>query len=463
MSYRLDLNRRLSDEVRRVALECVDDALRRLANLDGDSAEDISTAVHEVRKRCKELRGLARLLRPVLGDGYQPFNVEIREAARELSPIRDAQALLSTVEQLQARSGGKKGRHLEPVRIHQNVLAGVATHDLRSDDPRIIRAGAHLRAARAMIDSWSLDDDPATVAAGLERTYRAGRAALKRARKHPEDDPVHEWRKSVKYLWYQARLLEPRDPQRIGPLVADLDRLSDLLGDDHDLAVLAAQLRAAASNGELEPKVAKRGIRLALERQATLRAKALRRGAAVYAAASSSGLMEPWTTGPAGTGPSADVERERTFLVADFPELPDSGSRIRQGYLALDGTVAVRVREAEDGGRTLTVKGGRGARRTEVEWPIGLDRFNALWELTEGRHVAKTRYRIELPDATAELDVFEGALTGLVVVEVEFDDDEQMQAFDPPAWFGPEVTDDDRYSNASLALHGAPTAEPVGS
>jgi CYTH domain-containing protein/CHAD domain-containing protein len=464
LSYCLDPDLPLSDELRRVALECVDDALGRLAGLDGDGV-DSSKAVHEVRKRCKELRGLVRLLRPVLGDGYRPFSVEVREAARELSPIRDAQVLLSTVERLQSSAGPKHGGRLEPVRSHQRVLAGVATHDLRSDDPRLIRARARLQAARVMIDSWPLDDDPATIAAGLGRTYRAGHAALKSARKHPDDDNVHEWRKSVKYLWYQARLVEPRDPERIGPLVKDLDRLSDLLGDDHDLAVLAAQLRTAASTGELDRHVAKLGIRLAIERQSKLRSKALRLGRTVYASSPSAfthDLTRSWTSRRAGTTPST-VERERTYLVTDLPDLPGSGTGIRQGYLAVDGTVAVRVRDAGAGGRTLTIKGGLGARRTEVEWPVDDDRFEALWELTVGRRLAKTRYRIEIPGATAELDLFDGALTGLVVVEVEFDDDEQMQAFQPPPWFGLEVTDDDRYTNASLALNGAPAGQPIGS
>ncbi len=58
----------------------------------------------------------------------------------------------------------------------------------------------------------------------------------------------------------------------------------------------------------------------------------------------------------------------------------------------------------------------------------------------------------------AELDVFAGTLTGLVLVEVEFDADDAMAAFEPPAWFGAEVTDDDRYSNASLAVDGMPNA-----
>lgn len=58
---------------------------------------------------------------------------------------------------------------------------------------------------------------------------------------------------------------------------------------------------------------------------------------------------------------------------------------------------------------------------------------------------------IPLDGVEAELDVFSGTLAGLVLVEVEFSSDRAMVAFDPPGWFGTEVTDDRRYSNAALA------------
>ena len=68
------------------------------------------------------------------------------------------------------------------------------------------------------------------------------------------------------------------------------------------------------------------------------------------------------------------------------PDLPQ-GTPVRQGYLALDGDVSVRVRDA-GGDHTLTVKGGTGRERVEVERPLEADELAALWRLTEGRRVA---------------------------------------------------------------------------
>ena len=452
MTYRLDPDRPLVDEVRRVALEGLDDATDRLRQTGGD-AGDLEDDVHEARKRGKEARGLIRLVRPALGDAYAAINAEVRDGARELSSLRDAHALLDTVEDLASSlDGDGTDDVLEALAGHLRVAAAAATHGVDGDDPRLAVARSRMETARAMVASWNGSIDVDAMAGGVAKTAKRGRRAWKASREDASDEQVHEWRKRVKYLWYQARLLEPADPDGIGPLVAQLDDLSDLLGDEHDLTVLVEHLERAAGTEATAGVDVPALIELARARQATLRSEALELGAQVYGDgvdALVERLVGPWS-GAGGSGEG--VERERTFLVADMPELPDAGTRIRQGYLAIDGDVQVRIREREGDGRTLTVKGGRGAVRAEVELVIGVDRFEALWPLTAGRRIDKTRYVIPIGGADAELDVFAGDLTGLVLVEVELDSDEAMAAFEPPDWFGREVTDDDRYSNASLAV-----------
>lgn len=148
------------------------------------------------------------------------------------------------------------------------------------------------------------------------------------------------------------------------------------------------------------------------------------------------------------------MERERKFLVDRMPDDLGPAVAIHQGYLALDGNVQVRVRRAETE-CTLTVKGGRGRDRTEVETTITVEQFDDLWPLTEGRRIEKARHRVSLVDGrTAEVDLYAGAHAGLQVVEVEFPDDADPDTFVPPPWFGRDVTDDTRYSNADLATAG---------
>ncbi|HKE81970.1 MAG TPA: CYTH domain-containing protein [Solirubrobacteraceae bacterium] len=153
------------------------------------------------------------------------------------------------------------------------------------------------------------------------------------------------------------------------------------------------------------------------------------------------------------------IEIERKYLVDEPPADLDRwpATAIEQGYLAIapDGT-EVRVRRRA-GDATLTVKSGGGRSRAEEELAIEPERFERLWPLTEGRRIEKTRYEIALEGGpTVELDVYAGALAGLVVAEVEFGSEEDADAFAGPPWLGREVTDDPRFKNQRLALEGAP-------
>jgi adenylate cyclase len=154
------------------------------------------------------------------------------------------------------------------------------------------------------------------------------------------------------------------------------------------------------------------------------------------------------------------VEIERKFVLdAPPPDLDrHPRARIEQGYVAVDANgTEVRVRRKGDK-RLLTVKGGAGLVRSEVERGIDADAFDGLWPLTDGRRVVKTRYDLALDGGLkAEVDVYEGPLDGLLTAEVEFPDEAAAGAFEAPAWLGRDVTGDSRYANRSLAVDGLPS------
>jgi CYTH domain-containing protein len=158
---------------------------------------------------------------------------------------------------------------------------------------------------------------------------------------------------------------------------------------------------------------------------------------------------------------TAGIEIERKFLVDELPADLDSrpSAKIDQGYIAIgeDGT-EVRLRRS-DSEHVLTVKQGGGRSRREEEIELDAETFERLWPLTEGRRIVKTRYAIRADSGlTIELDVYAGALEGLVTAEVEFPSEEAADGFDPPGWFGREVTDDPGYKNQTLAMRGTPSA-----
>lgn len=130
--------------------------------------------------------------------------------------------------------------------------------------------------------------------------------------------------------------------------------------------------------------------------------------------------------------------------------------KIRQGYLVAGETEnVVRIRQKGEG-YFLTVKGSGHLSRSETEIALNREQFDALWPLTDGKRIEKTRFYFDYADRLIELDVFEEKLEGLQIAEVEFESEESVATFVPPDWFGVEVTFDSRYQNNNLALRGKP-------
>jgi len=146
-------------------------------------------------------------------------------------------------------------------------------------------------------------------------------------------------------------------------------------------------------------------------------------------------------------------EIERKFLVKRLP--PDlkkfPHDLIEQGYLAAGrGGLQVRLRK-KGSVLSLTYKQGTKGEREEREVRLSLEQFNTLWPATLGRRLTKVRYDVPWKRHTIEIDVYRGRHDGLVVAEVEFDDQRSCANFEPPGWLGRDVTGKPKYSNVALA------------
>ena len=143
-------------------------------------------------------------------------------------------------------------------------------------------------------------------------------------------------------------------------------------------------------------------------------------------------------------------EIERKYLVkGEDWRVPGTGVPYRQGYLSTAPERTVRVRLIRDKGY-LTIKGiSVGASRAEYEYEIPAGEASEMLDnLCERPLIEKTRYRLEHHGLTWEVDEFDGDNAGLIVAEVELDDEDQ--AITLPDWVGKEVTGERRYYNASL-------------
>lgn len=155
------------------------------------------------------------------------------------------------------------------------------------------------------------------------------------------------------------------------------------------------------------------------------------------------------------------LEIERKFLVHPGAcPLPPSGITMRQGYLSSNAINTVRIRHQGEEAR-ITVKGRPlGISREEFEYAIPLDQADWMLEhLCVSPCVEKTRYLVRVEQSVFEVDVFRGANTGLVMAEVELDQEDAPYA--RPSWLGPEVTSDKRFTNFSLSKNPWPDWGPM--
>ena len=269
----------VADGIRRIAAGRANSAVDELR---GHGASDRPAAVHEARKDLKKTRSVIRLVREPLGEEtYRRENERFRDAGRRLSGIRDAHVRVATLEALRERFPGELDDHDLDV-VAQEVEGTMAPSNAENGGDPLERAAAEVEAGGDAISDWPLEgEDWKLIDAGLRRSYRRGRNRFKDVVANPSDENVHEWRKRVKDLWYDLRILAPAEPKRIGGMAKEVHELSDLLGDHHDLAVLRDH---ASNNGASARALSLFALRRAIRRrQDELLARALKRGEKIYA------------------------------------------------------------------------------------------------------------------------------------------------------------------------------------
>ena len=219
-------------------------ALARIACAQAEAARGPKVAApHALRKLCKEIRGLLHMVRPGLTD-HTALEALARDAARGLAPARDAEVMLACLDGLTARLR----RPAQFAGLRQRLLDDIARHSAASraralDDYAAAFAGLeqgfatlHLK-GKAQRILWT--GVARTWARARKRQARA-RAALAASTQEGAFDATafHDWRKEVKRHWYQAQFLAPIRPARMGPHIARIDTLGEILGAHNDLDTL---------------------------------------------------------------------------------------------------------------------------------------------------------------------------------------------------------------------------------
>jgi len=268
MGFCLKLREPLSEGLKRVFCEQIDAAL----HLCQHPAKQRGVTVHEVRKHLKKLRAAMRLAVSAVGKNCHAEEDRcVRDIGRLVSDLRDAQVRLQTFVKLRnkaAKDSGKCFPRIEELLVLERESFSAAFAGWQKE------AIPQLKKVKARLMVWPVDElNWKQICKAVCKIYRRGHRALATTIDDPDAENFHAWRKRVKDVWYQLRILRPLNRTVMEEMAEDAEMLSELLGTEHDLNFLRVRLEKESGDEALADELA------ALQKLIGKRSKRLRRDA----------------------------------------------------------------------------------------------------------------------------------------------------------------------------------------
>jgi CHAD domain-containing protein len=279
MAFCLKLREPLPEGLKRVFCEQIDSALHCCQN----PAKQRGVTVHEVRKHLKKLRAAMRLAIGAVGKNcHAEENRCVRDIGRLVSDLRDAQVRLQTFIKLRDKASKKNSEKQLFPRTEELLL-------LERESFSAAFAGwqkeaiPQLENLKGRLMAWPLDGlNMKEICDAVCKIYRRGQRGLAKAIDDPEPENFHAWRKRVKDVWYELRILQPLNRTVLEEMARDAEVLGELLGSEHDLEFLRARLEKESGDEALGDELAKLQ-KLINKRTKRLRCDALELGRRFYA------------------------------------------------------------------------------------------------------------------------------------------------------------------------------------
>jgi CHAD domain-containing protein len=269
MGFRLKLREPLPDGLKRVFREQIDSALQ----LCQHPAKQRGVTVHEVRKHLKKLRAAMRLATGEVGKNCHACEDRcVRKIGRLVSDLRDSQVRLQTFVELRDEAAKHRKQQLfqrtEELLLLERESFSAAFAGWQS------QAIPQLESVRARLMDWPLDGlNWKQICGAVAKIYKRGQRELAKTIADPVPENFHEWRKRVKDIWYQLRILQPLNRMVLQEMAHNAEVLGELLGRDHDLDFLLVRLEKESSDSALADELAQ------LQKLIGKRCKRLRRDA----------------------------------------------------------------------------------------------------------------------------------------------------------------------------------------
>jgi CHAD domain-containing protein len=278
MGFRLKLREPLPDGLKRVFREEIESALE----LCQHPARQRGVTVHEVRKHLKKLRAAMRLGIPEVGKNRHTREDRcVRKIGRLVSDLRDAQVRLQTLIQLRDETAKRPEdnpfpRIEELLSLERESFSAAFAGWQKQAIPQLERVEARLSKWPLECLTWK------QICRAVGKIYKRGQRGLAKTINDSDSENFHAWRKRVKDLWYQLRILQPLNRMVLTEMAHDAKVLGELLGREHDLDFLWARLEKESGDESLRDDLA-RLEKLIRKRGKRLRTNALELGRRFYA------------------------------------------------------------------------------------------------------------------------------------------------------------------------------------
>lgn len=209
------------------------------------AAENISSnqKIHELRRGFKRLRALLRFFNDVPESPAVQLNEDIRNFGKLLAPLRESAVNLDLFEKEISNNNHlpeKKIKNARELLVQKNKLLverGFLENNLNNT-------------IRTFFDGFEaiLTKNNSELPVKMHLFNEVSQSYLKSitvyrqlpANPHPEE--WHELRKKLKRLWYQLDFIRFLHPRYFKLKTDQLNKITDQLGDDHDLHVFAEDL-----------------------------------------------------------------------------------------------------------------------------------------------------------------------------------------------------------------------------
>jgi len=248
-----DLSVNINKPLKQEFIRLINDQIQYAIDVLKNDKNNIEKSIHEARKSIKKIRALLKCIRFAIKlSDYRRENRFLRDIKNLISNIRQNTVLIETLEYCNKQN--KKEIPENTVnRLNKKLISNKnkAVNEYQKTNKLEQTIELYQIAQIRLNNIDFIKTDSKSMIEGIGKIYKKGRQLVNICNKKKDSVMLHELRKAIKYLWYQLSIFKNFWPELINIYTKNFEKISDLLGVEHDLYELHLYL---LRNGTIKEK-----------------------------------------------------------------------------------------------------------------------------------------------------------------------------------------------------------------